>query len=192
MKRRCRFCYALLGLLTALCVSLPMAGAQVLGDSAPPLLNTVAKVPLTVNLGSDNLFAPRLGLRVSGALYPLPLLLDRELNLDADADVIYTLRGGVGTFLANSSAALYAGAGPRYRLITSEIFLNGDDPGSYWGAGVVVGAEFSLGVLGLSLSAFAEAGGDYLWDADEGVSGGDFNPRVRVGLGIPLLGRVTF
>lgn len=163
--------------------------AQVLGDDAPPLLNTVARIPLTVDLGSENLFAPRVGFRVGGALYPLPLLLERELNLDAFADVTYTLRGSVGNFLASSSVALYAGAGPRYRVINSELFLNGGDPGSYLGAGAVAGAEFRLGVIGLSLiSAFAEAGSDYIWQVGESVSEGSLSPHLRLGLGIPLLG----
>lgn len=177
--------------LTLLLLLAPLsAGAQILGTGAPPLLNTVARVPLTLELGDENLFAPRLGFRVGGALYPLPLLLDRELNLDGFADVTYTLRGNVGNFLASGGAALYAAAGPRYHLINSELFLNGRDPGAYLGAGAVAGAEFNLGLVGLSLSAFAEAGGDYLWAAGDNLATGRFTPKVRVGLGIPFLGNV--
>lgn len=163
--------------------------AQVLGEGAPALLNTAARVPLSLELGDENVFAPRLGFRVGGALYPLPLLLDRELNVDGFADVTYTLRGGVGNFLASASAALYAGAGPRYRLINSELFLDGTDAGPYLGAGAAAGAEFRLGAIGFSLlSAFVEAGSDYLWPAGEAPGDGRLTPRVRVGLGIPFVG----
>ena len=163
--------------------------AQVLGEGAPALLNAAARVPLSLELGDENVFAPRLGFRVGGALYPLPLLLDRELNVDGFADVTYTLRGGVGNFLASASAALYAGAGPRYRLINSELFLDGTDPGTYLGAGAAAGAEFRLGAIGFSLlSAFVEAGSDYLWPAGEAPGDGRLTPRVRVGLGIPFVG----
>ncbi len=175
---------AVLGLFWTVSVN-----AQVLGEGAPELLNTAARVPLSLELGDENVFAPRLGFRVGGALYPLPLLLDRELNVDGFADVTYTLRGGVGNFLASAGAALYAGAGPRYRLINSELFLEGTDPGTYLGAGAVAGAEFRLGVIGFSLlSAFAEAGSDYLWPAGEAPGDGRLSPRVRVGLGIPFVG----
>ena len=174
-------------LVTAMLAAPLTVSAEVLGDSAPPLLNTLARVPLTLNLGDENVFARRLGLRASAALYPLPLLLDRELNIDASADVTYTLRGSVGNFLASSSVALYTGAGPRYRLVNSEIFPNGDAPASYVGAGVVAGADFRLGLIGLSLiSAFAEASSDYIWQLGESPSSGHFSPRVRLGLGIPL------
>ena len=161
--------------------------AQVFGEDAPDLLNVAARVPLSVEFGDENVFAPRLGFRVGGSLYPLPLLLDRDLNIDGFADVTYTLRGGVGNFLANASAALYAGAGPRYRLINSDVFLDGTAPGSYLGAGAVAGAEFRLGFIGFSLfSAFAEAGSDYLWPTGN-LEEGRFSPRVRVGLGIPFV-----
>lgn len=161
--------------------------AQVFGEGAPALLNAAARVPLSVEVGDENVFAPRLGFRVGGSLYPLPLLLDRDLNLDGFADVTYTLRGGVGNFLARASAALYAGAGPRYRLINSELFLDGTEPGSYLGAGAVAGAEFRLGVIGFSLvNAFAEVGNDYIWPTGN-LGAGRFSPRVRVGLGIPFV-----
>ncbi len=178
----------LLPALLLLAATLPLtARAEVLGVGAPPLLNTLARVPLTVNLGDENLFARRVGLRASAALYPLPLLIDRQLNYDLSADVIYTLRGSIGNFLASSSVALYTGAGPRYRLVNSPLFLDGDTPGAYLGAGGVAGADFRLGVIGLSLvSAFAEAGSDYIWRAGEGASSGHWSPRVRVGLTIPL------
>jgi len=164
------------------------AHAQVLGDGAPDLLNTAARVPLSLEFGGENVFAPRVGFRVGGSLYPLPLLLDRELNADGFADVTYTLRGGVGNFLASASAALYTGVGPRYRLINSELFLDGSEPGTYLGAGGVAGAEFRLGAIGFSLvSAFVEAGNDYIWPAGEPLGKGRFSPRVRVGLGIPFV-----
>lgn len=174
-------------LLTAL-LTLPLTvSAEVLGESAPPFLNTLAKVPLTLNLGDENLFASRLGLRASAALYPLPLLIDRQLNYDLSADVTYTLRGSIGNFLASSSVALYTGAGPRYRLVNSPIFLAGDEPGAYLGAGALAGADFRLGLIGLSLvSAFAEAGSDYIWQAGDSLSSGHWSPRVRLGLTIPL------
>ncbi len=165
------------------------AKAQVLGDGAPALLNTLARVPLSLELGPENLFARRVGLRVGASVYPLPLLLDRELNIDGFADVTYTLRGGVGTFLASANAALYAGAGPRYRLINSTLFLDGTDPGAYLGVGGVAGADFRLGVIGFSLiSAFAEAGTDYLWPAGDALQEGRLSPRVRVGLSLPFVG----
>lgn len=165
------------------------AKAQVLGDDAPELLKTVARVPLSLEVGPENLFARHVGFRVGASVYPLPLILDRELNVDGFADVTYTLRGGVGTFLASANAALYAGAGPRYRLINSELFLDGTEPGAYYGAGAVVGADFRLGVISFSLiSAFAEAGTDYLWPAGDAVRDGQLNPRVRVGLSLPLVG----
>lgn len=164
-------------------------GSEVLGSGAPALLNAAARVPFSLELGRENLFARRVGFRVGAALYPLPLLLERDLNVDGFADVTYTLRGGVGGFLARASAALYAGAGPRYRLINSELFLDGGAPGSYLGAGGVAGAEFRLGALGFSLvSAFAEAGTDYLWPVGSSVADGQLTPRVRVGLAIPLVG----
>ena len=163
--------------------------AQVLGDGAPELLNTLARVPLSLEVGPENLFARRVGLRVGASLYPLPLIIDRELNVDGFADVTYTLRGGVGTFLASANAAVYAGAGPRYRLINSALFLDGTAPGAYFGAGGVVGADFRLGTLGFSLiSAFAEAGTDYLWPAGEALNTGRLSPRVRVGLSLPFVG----
>lgn len=175
-------------LTTLLLLTSFSANAQVLGDGAPDLLNTVARVPLSLELGNENLFAPRLGVRVGASLYPLPLLLDRELNADAFADLTYTLRGGVGSFLVSASAALYAGAGPRYRLINSELFLTENDPGPYLGAGAVAGAEFRLGVIGFSLvSAFAEAGSDYLWAVGDAPAEGQLTPRVRVGLSIPFV-----
>ena len=176
-------------LLLGVIPALSSANAQVLGSGAPALLNTVARLPLSLEVGPENLFARRVGVRVGAALYPLPLLLDRELNVDGFADVTYTLRGGVGTFLASADAALYAGAGPRYRLINSELFLDGTAPGVYYGVGGVVGADFRLGVVGFSLiSAFAEAGTDYLWPAGQTVRSGRLSPRVRVGLSLPLIG----
>lgn len=181
------FSLALLTLFTLSC-TFP-AKAQILGDDAPALLNTAARVPLSLEFGAENLLARRLGFRVGGALYPLPLLLDRELNVEGFADVTYTLRGGVGNALANASASLYAGAGPRYRLINSELFLDGGEPGGYLGAGGVAGADFRLGVIGFSLvSAFAEAGADYLWPTGESVEEGRLSPRVRVGLSLPFVG----
>lgn len=170
------------------CLSTVSVHAQVLGDGAPDLLNAAAQVPLSLEFGDENVFAPRVGFRVGGSLYPLPLLLDRDLNVDGFADVTYTLRSGVGNFLASASAALYAGAGPRYRLINSDLFLDGAVPGGYLGAGAVAGAEFRLGFIGFSLfSAFAEAGSDYLWPTETGLGEGRFSPRVRVGLGIPFV-----
>ena len=163
--------------------------AQVLGSGASELLNTLARVPLSLEVGPENLFARRVGLRIGASVYPLPLLLDRELNVDGFADVTYTLRGGVGTFLASADAALYAGAGPRYRLINSALFLDGAVPGAYLGVGGVAGADFRLSLIGLSLvSAFAEAGTDYLWPAGEAFAEGSVSPRVRVGLSLPLVG----
>ncbi len=163
--------------------------AQVLGDGAPELLNTLARVPLSLEVGPENLFARRVGLRVGASVYPLPLIIDRELNVDGFADVTYTLRGGIGTFLASADAAVYAGAGPRYRLINSALFLDGTAPGTYLGVGGVVGADFRLGTLGFSLlSAFAEAGTDYLWPAGEALNTGRLSPRVRVGLSLPFVG----
>lgn len=160
-----------------------------LGDGAPELLNTLARVPLSLEVGPENLFARRVGLRVGASVYPLPLVLDRELNIDGFADVTYTLRGGIGTFLASADAALYAGAGPRYRLINSALFLDGTAPGAYYGVGGVAGADFRLGVIGFSLiSAFAEAGTDYLWPAGKAFRDGRWSPRVRVGLSLPLVG----
>lgn len=176
------------GILLAALLLFP-AKAQTLGDGAPELLNTLARVPLSLEVGPENLFARRVGLRVGASVYPLPLILDRELNIDGFADLTYTLRGGIGTFLASADAALYAGAGPRYRLINSALFLDGTAPGVYYGVGGVAGADFRLGVIGFSLiSAFAEAGTDYLWPAGEAVSGGRWSPRVRVGLSLPLVG----
>lgn len=177
-----------LAVVLALTILTVPVRAQVLGENAPELLNAAARVPLSLEFGDENLLARRLGFRVGGSFYPLPLLLDRELNVDGFADVTYTLRGSVGNTLARASAALYAGAGPRYRLITSELFLNGTGPGTYLGAGGVAGAEFRLGTLGFSLvSAFVEAGTDYIWPASAGVGEGRFSPRVRVGLGIPFV-----
>ncbi len=175
-------------LAAALFVALgSVSQAQVLGEGAPDLLNAAARVPLSLEVGDENIFGPRLGFRIGGSLYPLPILLDRDLNLDGFADVTYTLRGGVGNFLARASAALYVGAGPRYRLINSDLFLDGTAPGTYLGAGAVAGAEFRLGVIGLSLvSAFAEAGNDYIWPTGN-LDEGRFSPRVRVGLGIPFV-----
>ncbi len=95
----------------------------------------------------------------------------------------------MNTFLASANAALYAGAGPRYRLINSALFLNGTAPGAYVGAGGMAGADFRLGAVGFSLvSAFAEAGADYLWPLGENAGEGALSPRVRVGLSIPLAG----
>lgn len=182
--------YRALGRLVTVLALLAPTGvkAQILGDDAPALLNTAARVPLSLEFGDENLFARRVGFRVGGALYPLPLLLDRELNVDGFADVTYTLRGGVGGFLGSASAALYAGGGPRYRLVRSELFLDGATPGTYLGAGGAAGAEFRLGVLGFSLvSAFVEAGTDYLWPAGAGIGDGRLSPRVRLGLGIPFV-----
>lgn len=163
--------------------------AQTLGEGTSALLDTVASVPLSLQLGDENLFGPRLGFRVGGSLYPVPLLLQRELNVDAFADLTYTLRATAGGALASATAALYTGAGPRYRLINSELFLAGDEPGTFFGVGGVVGAEFRLGALGFPLaSAFAEAGSDYIWRQGEALDSGRLSPRVRVGLGIPFVG----
>lgn len=165
------------------------ARAQTLGEETSALLNTIASVPLSLQLGDENLLGPRLGFRVGGSLYPVPLLLQRELNVDAFADLTYTLRATAGGALASATAALYTGAGPRYRLINSELFLAGDAPGTFWGVGGVVGAEFRLGALGFPLaSAFAEAGSDYIWRQGEAIDAGRLSPRVRVGLGIPFVG----
>ncbi len=74
------------------------------------------------------------------------------------------------------------------RLINSELFLAGDAPGTYLGVGGVAGAEFRLSAIGLSLvSAFAEAGTDYIWQTGEAIETGRLSPRVRVGLGIPFV-----
>ncbi len=165
------------------------ANAQLLTDNSPELLKAAARVPVSFDVGGENLFARRVGVRVGASVYPLPLLLNRELNADGFADVTYTLRGGVNTFLASANAALYAGAGPRYRLINSALFLNGTAPGAYVGAGGMAGADFRLGAVGFSLvSAFAEAGADYLWPLGESAGTGALSPRVRVGLSIPLAG----
>jgi hypothetical protein len=158
-------------------------------DLTSPLLGAVSRVPFSVQLGDENLFGPRLGLRVGGSLYPVPLLLQRELNLDAFADLTYTLRASVGGALAGATAALYAGVGPRYRLINSTLFLAGEAPGAFWGVGGTAGAEFRLGALGFPLaSAFAEAGSDYIWRQGEAAASGRLSPRVRVGLGLPFVG----
>ena len=127
MKR----CYARIlstRILVALTLALSFANAQLLSDDSPELLKAAARVPVSFDLGGENLFARRVGVRVGASVYPLPLVLNRELNLDGFADVTYTLRGGVNTFLASANAALYAGAGPRYRLINSALFLNGTAP----------------------------------------------------------------
>ena len=175
-------------LVTFFCLLAPVK-AQVLGSGAPELLNTLARIPLSLEVGPENLFAPRVGLRVGASVYPLPLLLERKLNVDGFADLTYTLRSGVSSFLASADAALYLGVGPRYRLINSELFLAGTAPGVYYGVGGVAGADFRLGVIGISLiSVFAEAGTDYLWPAGQAVSEGRLSPRVRVGLSLPLIG----
>lgn len=175
-------------ILAVLALALSFANAQLLNDDSPELLKAAARAPLSFDVGSENLFARRVGVRVGASVYPLPLLLNRELNVDGFADVTYTLRGGVNV-LASASAALYTGAGPRYRLINSALFLDGTEPGAYVGAGGMAGAEFRLGALGFSLvSAFAEAGADYLWPLGEPAGVGALSPRVRVGLGIPLAG----
>lgn len=186
-RRPLRRCATALVFALGLLLS-PGAHAQGLAGSSA-LLNTVASVPLSLQVGDENLFGPRVGLRVGGSLYPVPLLLQRELNLDAFADLTYTLRASAGGALARASAALYTGAGPRYRLINSELFLANGAPGTYLGVGGVAGAEFRLSVIGLSLvSAFAEAGSDYIWGTGEGIETGRLSPRVRVGLGIPFVG----
>jgi len=179
-------------LFALVALSLPLgASAQedFLGEGASAFLNTVARLPLSLEFGGENLFARRVGFRVGGSLYPVPLILDRELNVDAFADLTYTLRGGVGGSLAGASASLYVGAGPRYRIINSELFLEGEPPGSFVGAGAVAGADFSLRALGFALvSAFAEGGGDYIWELGEEVGTGRLTPKVRVGLSIPFVG----
>ena len=164
--------------------------AQVLGDGAPELLNTLARVPLSLEVGPENLFARRVGLRVGASVYPLPLILDRELNVDGFADVTYTLRRRYRHLPGERRrCALRRRAGPRYRLINSALFLDGTAPGTYLGVGGVVGADFRLGTLGFSLiSAFAEAGTDYLWPAGEALNTGRLSPRVRVGLSLPFVG----
>lgn len=114
--------------------------------------------------------------------------MQRELNVDAFADLTYTLRASAGGALARATAALYAGAGPRYRLVNSALLFE-EAPGAFWGVGGVAGAEFRLGALGFPLaSAFAEAGSDYVWRQGEEIASGRFSPRVRVGLGLPFVG----
>ena len=88
---RFRLALVVVALLTPLGT---VSQAQVFGEDAPDLFNAAARVPLSVEFGDENVFAPRLGFRVGGSLYPLPLLLDRDLNIDGFADVTYTLRGG--------------------------------------------------------------------------------------------------
>lgn len=169
------------------CALFSGANAQTFDADTPPLLNTLAHVPLTLQLGSDNLFAPRLGMRVGGAVYPLPLLVDRDLNAELFANVTYTLRGGVNTFLLSSDVALYAGLGPRYAIYQSELFLVDNEAGGYWGAGAMAGAEANLGVLGFRLArAFAEAGVDFLWPAGSSYQDGEVMPKVRLGLSLPF------
>ena len=69
-------------ILVALTLALSFASAQLLSDDSPELLKAAARVPVSFDLGGENLFARRVGVRVGASVYPLPLVLNRELNLD--------------------------------------------------------------------------------------------------------------
>lgn len=162
-------------LLGALALSPAAAQSVELG----PLLELLAPVPLSTQFVLPNTFGQDIDLRLSAAVYPVPLLLERELNLDIGVNVAYSV--------GQEPLLVYLGAGPRYSLVGSDWLPGAGAVGSYVGAGAVAGVELGFDFLGV----LVEAGGDALFGVTPNTPSLRFAPRVKVGVNLPIIGTMS-
>ena len=149
-----------------------------------PLVATVSNIPFTFDLGSTSLFTDEVGLLVGVAVYPVPIFLDGEVNVDVTADVTY--RSGVAPFYFLMSA------GPRYSYVESSWLPGRGEAGSYAGAGATAGLEIDLNLLGVDIiNILLEAGADYSFGLTESSSPTQLTVRTGVGISLPLAGLST-
>lgn len=144
-----------------------------------PFLELLAPVPLSTQFVLPNAVAENVDLRFNAAVYPIPLLLQRELNLDLGMNISYSV--------GQAPLLVYLGAGPRYSLVNSDWLPRAGAVGSYVGAGAAVGLELGFDFLGVAL----EGGGDALFGITQGSTPFQLVPRVNVGLNLPIIGTVA-
>ncbi len=170
MFRRCLIFFGVLALL-------PVYAQQ--GEQLSALLRVFAPIPLSTQLAIPDAVAPNVDLRFGVAVYPIPLLLEAELNLDLAVNVAYGAGG--------APLALYFGAGPRFSLVNSTWLPGANAVGTYLGAGAAAGLELGFDFLGVVL----EASGDVLYGITAGATPMRFVPRLKVGFNLPVIGTVS-
>ncbi|MEZ4608087.1 MAG: hypothetical protein R2880_18000 [Deinococcales bacterium] len=170
----------ILNILSVLLGLMLCSSAFAQDDTAPPaVLSALANVPLSVQLGADDLFVEGLGLHVGASFYPLPIILRQEFTVDIAADLSY--RSGEAPFF------FYIGAGPRMTVLGSDWLLGQGPIGSYVGGGAVVGLEFDLDVYKVDvINIIGEISVDYMFELGGQLEGGLLKPRFSLGVQIPL------
>jgi hypothetical protein len=148
-------------------------------EQVSALLRVFAPIPLSTQIAIPNAVAQNVDLRFGVAVYPIPLLLESELNFDAAVNVAYSAGG--------APLALYLGAGPRFSLVNSTWLPGVEAVGSYVGAGAAAGLELGFDFLGVVL----EASGDVLYGITAGATPMRFVPRLKVGFNLPVIGTVS-
>lgn len=175
--------------ITALFITalLAFSSAQPLPDESEysALLATAASVPLSFEVGSTTLLSNEVGVLVGASVYPLPLLIAGEFNLDLTADLTY--RRGVAPFY------FIVGGGPRYQLVGSEWLPGRGAAGSYAGVGALAGAQIDLNLGPVDLLALLfQIGGDYTFGLSGGASASQLSLRTKIGVNIPFVGTAVF
>ena len=167
-------------LFLLLVLNFPLAQAPApTADDYGAVITFLADVPFTFDVGSTKLINNNLGVLVGFTVYPLPLLLEGELNIDIAADVTYR-RGGEPFYLV-------FGGGPRYHIVASDWLDGNGRVGGYAGVGGVAGLEFDLNVWNISvLDAVAELSADYTVGTTDGATPALLTVRLGVGVSLPL------
>lgn len=173
------------GLWLGLVLTLSFAAAQTPSPEEAPdpnysvVVETLADVPITFDLGSSSLFTPNLGGVVGVSFYPLPFVLEGEGNVDISADLIYRRGNGPLRFVA--------AAGPRYRVVASDWLAGSGSVGIYAGFGASAGAEVDANMFGTDvLDAFSKVTLDYGRGLSEGSSANLLTLRLAVGVRLPM------
>ncbi len=145
------------------------------------MVRLIGSFPLTFQFGLEDALGQRVDLRFGAAFYPVPLILDGDVNVDASANVTYRL--------GEPPLFLYVGAGPRYSRVETEWIPGRGEVGSYVGAGAVAGLGLHIGAFGAELlNILLEVNGDYTFGITPGATRTRFSPRVAVGIDLPIVG----
>ena len=143
------------------------------------VLTFLADVPFTFDFGSSSLINNNLGVLVGVTVYPLPLVLDGELNMDIAADVTYR-RGGQPLYFV-------VGGGPRYHIVASDWLDGNGRIGGYAGVGVTAGLEFDMNVWNIDVfDAVADLSADYTVGTTDGATPALLTVRLGLGVSLPL------
>jgi hypothetical protein len=167
--------------LIAALVAALLSGLVLAQEEEPlsPLLALLAPIPLSTQFVIPNAAGERVDLHVNAAVFPVPYILARELNVDLGLNLAYRLGG--------EPLVLYLGAGPRFSLVNSAWLPGAEAVGSYLGGGAAAGLALGFDFLGVVL----EANGDVLFGLTEGSTPMRLVPRLKVGLNLPVVGAMS-